>query len=414
VLTLWPILSSIQIVTAILLGVTLWVSSPDRTRIDVRLWALGLTSAAFGFATFALADHAPAWLSYPIGNVAISISLLLFASGFLDLDATTTPQTWWYVPGIAGVLVMLFSRNANLRGLTEALVVSAQLFYIAYHIGRLASDTPMTSHRLGMAGSVLTGLVLLARGVADWASYPDAERVVTVHSVMTFIASYILGTTWTIAYLMKLKERAEASLRSLAMSDPLTGIYNRRTFISLADMELHRAARHHAAVSLLMIDIDFFKLVNDRHGHLMGDHALHQVAGVIGRCLRTEDVFARYGGEEFCVLAGDTDDASAAVLGERIRRAVESHPIEVGDTTIRVSVSVGCSTRPADSSQTLDDLLVRADAAVYHAKRTGRNRTVPYSEECSTYTDQSDTPVAALFGVQLPERRADIRDSRAS
>lgn len=403
-LTLWPILSGIQIVTAILLGVTLWMSSPDRTQRDVRLWAMGLGSAALAFTLFAAADVLPAWVAYPLGNVAISVSLQLFAMAFLDLDPETRPDSWWYVPLIAGVVVLLASGAPNLRGLTEAVVVSSQLFYIAYHIHRLAGSHPKPSHRLGAAGGALTGVVLLIRGWADLIGWPNATSLVTMHSVMTFIGSYILGTSWTIAYLMKLKERAEGSLRHLAMRDPLTGIYNRRTFIELADAELHRAARHSTPVSLLMIDIDFFKLVNDEYGHVVGDHCLRQVAAVILRCLRAEDSLARYGGEEFCVLAVQTDEADALILAERIRREVDGQPIDVDGFPIRVSISVGISTRLAHATQTLDRLLVQADAAVYQAKRTGRNRVVPYSADCLLPGDATAVRMTALLDVQLPER----------
>jgi diguanylate cyclase (GGDEF)-like protein len=413
-MTLWPILSGIQIVAAVLLGATLWVSSPDRTETDVRLWARGIGSAAVGFAFFAVATLIPEWIAYPLGNAAISISLLLFASAFLDLSPETRPRTWWYVPVIVALVVLSVASQPNLRGFIEAIVVAAQLVYVAHHIYRLAGDEPKPSHRLGAVGGLLCALVLMVRGTTDLLNWPDAAGALTLHSVMTFIASYILGTSWTIAYLMKLKERAETSLREMAMRDPLTGIYNRRTFIDLADAELHRASRHGTPVSLLMVDIDFFKLVNDEYGHLVGDHTLAQVASVITKCLRAEDTFARYGGEEFCVLVAEADDDDAMILAERIRREVDAHPIAVDGHAIRVSVSIGASTRPAQSTQSLDELLVRADAAVYHAKRTGRNRVVPYSDDCLEHRDSSTPRVAALLGMQLPERISTESTSRVS
>ncbi|GAB3128867.1 GGDEF domain-containing protein [Novispirillum itersonii] len=170
----------------------------------------------------------------------------------------------------------------------------------------------------------------------------------------------------------------ETQLVEIAHSDPLTGLANRRRFMDRFDALSRRRRPGDAAVALLVIDIDHFKDVNDRYGHLVGDECLRQIARVIERSIRTTDLVARFGGEEFLVLCTDVDADGAMVVAEKIRRAVESTTVTLPDPTasVRVTVSVGVAAVPVDApAQTLDfDLLMEAaDIAVYDAKKCGRN-----------------------------------------
>lgn len=169
------------------------------------------------------------------------------------------------------------------------------------------------------------------------------------------------------------RRRAEVRLRELAMTDELTGLYNRRHFMREAEREIERAARFGHEIGLLMIDIDHFKAVNDNHGHAMGDEALRLMARTIKDALRDVDLVARLGGEEFAVVLPETMEEGAATAAERIRRRVEAMimPLPRGD--LRFSVSVGLATA-SGADLDLDALLRRADTALYAAKRNGRNR----------------------------------------
>lgn len=173
-------------------------------------------------------------------------------------------------------------------------------------------------------------------------------------------------------------DSAEARLRALAAEDPLTGILNRRRFLELADLEWARAHRHGRPQSLLLIDVDEFKTVNDRHGHLSGDETLRHIAETCQSCLRRTDVLGRYGGDEFVILLPETEEPGAVLMAERIRRALANGPVKTPAGAVRITVSIGAAARKT-GMDAFDALLAQADAALYAAKAKGRNRieTVP-------------------------------------
>jgi len=163
-------------------------------------------------------------------------------------------------------------------------------------------------------------------------------------------------------------------LRS-AVTDGLTGIYNKKAFLERLEAEFSRAHRHDEKLSLLMIDLDLFKLLNDRHGHLAGDCALIAVARSIERMLRKEDLLARFGGEEFVVIAPGIDYPGCRALAERVRQLIERTRIVFRGEHLPVTVSVGCATRAADDVNISmpDELINAADNRLYEAKQGGRN-----------------------------------------
>ncbi len=187
-------------------------------------------------------------------------------------------------------------------------------------------------------------------------------------------------TTLKFIWADELEARYQMKLAEGAMQDPLTGLYNRRHLEDRLGSELAAAQRHGRPLSLLMVDVDHFKNINDQFGHLAGDEALKMVAFVLRGAVRKEDVLARYGGEEFVVVARETGMDGAQTLGERIRRAVEKSRCawqgqDLGVTvSIGVTVSVGLS--EFVSGRTERELLEAADRALYLAKQAGRNRVV--------------------------------------
>ncbi len=167
------------------------------------------------------------------------------------------------------------------------------------------------------------------------------------------------------------RERLIAELSELAQTDALTGMLNRRAFFGLAERELLRQARTGSQLSVIMLDIDHFKRVNDEYGHGVGDEVIRAIAACCKAQLRELDLFARYGGEEFCILLPDTPLSEARLVGERLRRAVEAAPAVINGLLITVSLGVAA---PSAGPRDIESMLDVADRALYAAKRNGRNR----------------------------------------
>ncbi|POA17734.1 diguanylate cyclase [Pseudomonas sp. FW300-N1A1] len=210
------------------------------------------------------------------------------------------------------------------------------------------------------------------------------------------VALVVLGVGlfgWVFVQQVRNGERIEADLRAaqerlevIATHDSLTGLANRRLFERALDIEFSRGARQQRPLSLIMLDIDFFKRFNDAYGHVAGDQCLAQVAGVVKRhCQRKSDLAVRYGGEEFAVLLPDTDIKGAFAIAEHIRLAIKDlHIIHCGAPSGYLTLSLGCFAfvpRPGDG---IEAFIERADAALYQAKNFGRNRTVVLSVETGT------------------------------
>jgi len=168
-------------------------------------------------------------------------------------------------------------------------------------------------------------------------------------------------------------ERNQTKLAELAIRDSLTGLYNRREFERLLNDEIHRFRRHGHPVSLMMVDIDHFKQINDQYGHQIGDEAIRTVSDMITNECRTGDVVSRYGGEELAVILPETTAKHANALAERICLAIAEFPVKISPKeAIEITVSIGTATVP-DNAHSARDLVTAADLAMYEAKRNGRN-----------------------------------------
>lgn len=176
-------------------------------------------------------------------------------------------------------------------------------------------------------------------------------------------------------------KRLQAELQQQATTDELTGICNRRHFLVLAQAELKRAQRLADPVSITLIDIDYFKQINDTHGHVGGDHALQAFTAVCQQNIREVDVFARFGGDEFALLLPKAQYAQAYEVVERIRLALATVPIDCNGTPVVLTISAGIAGQTS-VDESLDSMLGRADQALYRSKEAGRNCvTIEYATE---------------------------------
>ncbi|MDO8963488.1 MAG: diguanylate cyclase [Coriobacteriia bacterium] len=185
----------------------------------------------------------------------------------------------------------------------------------------------------------------------------------------------LLISTWLLLNRMRRRlEAAQSALVRAATIDPLTGASTRGHILEGLAAEIERARRTGETIALVMIDIDHFKLVNDAHGHAVGDDVLSEVARRVASTLRPYDELGRLGGEEFLVAAPDTDAEGATALAERIRIAVGDEPVISGGADMTVTVSVGVTTVDAHQPEAIDEALARADGALYESKHSGRDR----------------------------------------
>jgi diguanylate cyclase (GGDEF)-like protein/PAS domain S-box-containing protein len=167
----------------------------------------------------------------------------------------------------------------------------------------------------------------------------------------------------------------EQEMKLLATTDALTGASNRHQFFSLGGVEVQRAKRYDLPLTAIMLDIDYFKSINDTYGHAAGDQVLKALSATVSSLLRAPDIFGRLGGEEFAVILPQTDMEEGAEVAERLRAALAALAVEVGEGPVSFTVSMGV-TRISPEDKTVEELLNRADEALYKAKRMGRNRVV--------------------------------------
>lgn len=159
----------------------------------------------------------------------------------------------------------------------------------------------------------------------------------------------------------------------LSATDPLTGLMNRRSFDASAQRHFKLAVRYDKPIAAMMLDVDFFKNVNDTYGHAAGDSVLIEVAKMCQSEVRTTDLIARYGGEEFCFLLHETDSEGTRLVAERVRIAIAHHLFKHDSTEFCITASIGISERSSETD-TLEQLIKRSDDALYRAKESGRNR----------------------------------------
>ncbi|MBI3516666.1 MAG: GGDEF domain-containing protein [Proteobacteria bacterium] len=195
--------------------------------------------------------------------------------------------------------------------------------------------------------------------------YVDADNVIFNRVIATLVL-------YSVSFLLYRNSLSESVLKRLATTDPLTGTLNRRHFMELMSREQRRAERYNAVYSVLMIDIDHFKRVNDTHGHQVGDLAIQAMSDACQKALRPTDLLARYGGEEFIITLTHTDQPGAAKVAERLRESVTQIELATEKGVLKFTVSIGVCTFFKRSL--LEEIIGRADQALYQAKTSGRNR----------------------------------------
>ena len=344
-----------------------------------------------GFAKWnqGLALYALAWLLIAsrgvlsaIVGIALADALLLAGLCFqfgalIEFSGRAAPR-WLFIapaPVLFAMLLPILDRYVILTFATSA--AYATLFTVTGgYVLRLGSSAGPVRWLLAPILLASAAALLLRAGYValDADSRPGIFAGSNAVDTLTFILMFIATVAVTFGFLIMHRERAEQALRSLAMHDALTGLLNRRAFAEQCERELARARRAGAGLAMLLLDLDHFKMVNDSFGHRVGDRVLVDLAARLKRWRRAADVVGRYGGEEFCILLPDTGAADATAVAERMRAGIAAEPL--GGVASPVTASIGVAACASTGQVDLDFLIVRADEALYEAKRAGRNRVV--------------------------------------
>ena len=343
-------------------------------------WAAGALSGACGLALIALYGVWPAALVVPLANALVASTYVLNWAGVrsfagrpipwrrgLAVLAAMTAGNIWFVAIDNDVTARILIASTGFCGLS--LLTAQELWRME------PADRFRRARRVTAMVFILHALFVAGRAVLTvWSEPVDSVLDSDPVQSASFLETILAVTAWGYGFLSMTSERLQADLDRIATIDPLTGAYNRRAFMTYAERELARSQRHGTPLTLLLLDLDRFKRVNDTFGHLAGDALLRRFSEIVVARLRRTDLFGRYGGEEFCVLLPDTDHRGAAVLAEALRRDVAARPLPFQGHEIAASVSIGVAA--CRSGEVLDAALAAADQALYRAKRNGRNQVM--------------------------------------
>lgn len=328
-----------------------WFVIPDA--VWITLW-IRLACTAVGVALLVAAARAPRWFERHVGPLSVAFSLLVAWS----IAVMCFMHAGYESPYYAGIDLLVLCVGLLFSWRTS-MAVAFNLGIYAFYMGPLAL------------------------GLLSIRDFPSAL------TNQFFLISTMVVTALSQHYRRRLERREFdaqeaqrhllAEVQQMATVDWLTGIYNRRHFFRLGEDELERSRRYQHPISVLMIDVDRFKPINDNYGHSVGDQVLATVAKRLVGGLRKSDIAGRYGGEEFAMVLPETDLASATSVAERLRESIARAPVDTAEGPLQVTVSVGVA--PVADSEHLLDALTRADAGLYAAKRAGRNRVVAWHAE---------------------------------
>lgn len=246
--------------------------------------------------------------------------------------------------------------------------------YIRKFIRKYGERVTIVTSTLSLVVSVASATALIDLAMRGEV---HAEPVYFSALISLLIAPFIL---YLFVGLISQLDRSEEKLKALSIMDDLTDVYNRRYFLEQAEKEMAKAVRYGTVFSVMAVDIDNFKQINDTYGHFAGDAVLKAASNTCMNNLRTMDIFARFGGEEFMFLIPESDKINVPAFAEKVLRALEKTEVVYNKNTIRFTVSIGVKTFDK-STMSLEGLLKAAGDALYEAKRRGGNCVVIYGSE---------------------------------
>lgn len=363
-------------------------------------WTLALLLHGLTFILYSLRDIVSDYLSILLANLLLISVFSLFSEAMLQFQRQRMHRLWLWWPVLALTLLFLwFFHSETARIVIVAVLSSYQAALLLFILYRRRRRIAGRGQYFVMVGALLGLLVMSCRAIGTALGVGQMLQMTssTFLQMVTFLVSCIVMILTSMGLVLMTKERADARNRRLALHDELTGLPNRRYSMEVLTRALAGVARGKQPLSLMMLDIDHFKRINDTQGHLAGDHALQQLAGILRARLRTQDHIGRLGGEEFLVILPNTGVEGARELAEVLRRSVEQMPYPSGAISApNMTISLGICALAAGSQLIPEEAIGRTDTALYQAKQNGRNRVEAVQVEAVT------TPAAAppeLFHV---------------
>jgi diguanylate cyclase (GGDEF)-like protein len=360
-------------VNVTLMFVALCVGVRWKDSSGIRYWNLALLLQAVGWAALLAA-----YQGWPRELATLGTAALVSAFSFAYIGAKAFLQQpysrLWVVgvPVVTTALHWLVFEDFVARIAVVNAALAAQMLWLSWLYLRPSAVASWRWRWLGGLALLTSGVMVAGRAALVLLmpeSYPRFEsgHWINVLGLVVSNGGLMVGT---LAFLLAHRDEAERELQRMATTDGLTGVLNRRCWMAQSTSHFELARRHGRQLVVLMLDIDFFKRINDTRGHQAGDRALVIFASALQELVRLPDLVGRYGGEEFCVLLPMSDVAAARAVDQRLREASRRVSTTLG-FELTFSAGVACLT-PDDTR--LDDVIARADQALYTAKQGGRNR----------------------------------------
>ncbi len=369
-------------------------SNPSQIK-GVREWAWSCVLQGIAWVLLAERGQIPDFLSIVMGNTILVAVVTMQFQAILRFKERKSFGLWLFIPTALSFAALNYfsfiSPDISIRTTIVGLFcMSFCLLSGSFFIFKQRHPIIFTEWILTVV-FVVIGLILLFRTLYIWFFDPTLVHLYTDNQMQGVIFSTICiaDVLLTFSFAMMLNERFREEILRLAKIDPLTEIYNRAAMEQMYKNELRRADRYNSPVSLLMLDLDFFKVINDTYGHQVGDKTLKILVKSITEQLRSTDILSRYGGEEFAILLPDSNSRGAEIAAERLCRKVEKSLITVDGYKFSITVSIGVADFKFEGDS-LEKLINRADKALFQAKQSGRNRVVVF-EENETLMRKIDT-----------------------
>lgn len=368
-------------VSALVGSAMLRIAATDdlRLRGALRICGLALVTLGVGLLPAGLGENA----GHPLSQFSLTfgslVGVVLMARGLGQMQGRDMPETWFWalVAGIAGMCIGTWLLGPRPFGLAYAFALAAAGTLMAW-LGRgfVGSPRDLVERAMGISLVLVAASGWIRAGFTlDYAGPPRVDLLYVPPAMAPLIAALygVIPIVMATLLLSMVNTRLHQQLRSRAITDELTGTMTRRALGELAPATIDLAHRQQREVAVLMLDLDHFKAINDTYGHATGDRVLRLAAATLQANVRHDALLARYGGEEFVTVLPVDDVTAARRVAERLRVGIESAAwSSTAQMAQGVTVSVGVALVGPDGS--LEDALQRADQALYHAKREGRNR----------------------------------------